>query len=198
MMPRHLVVGLIVVLVAVLVLGVYVGRMHYRAAQLPPAASDARPIEPPGAGPTEPITLYVADDAAGTIRPYSVTIPLSAGRQQRANLLVAALLAFYRESASAHAIPVASELRAVYLIDSDTAVIDLNAAFADGHRSGVLIEELSVLSLVESLSENVEGIRRVKILIDGKTRDTLAGHADLSEFYDSGSAKEAAVQMGSD
>jgi hypothetical protein len=64
------------------------------------------------------------------------------------------------------------------------AVIDTNSAFADNHRSGVLVEELTVASLVETLSANIPGITRVRILVDGKSRDTLAGHADLSDFYD--------------
>ena len=56
----------------------------------------------------------------------------------------------------------------------------INAAFADGHRSGVLAEELTVASLIQTLSANIPGIFKVKILVEGKQRDTLAGHADLS------------------
>jgi len=47
-----------------------------------------------------------------------------------------------------------------------------------------LVEELTVGSLVETLSANLPGITRVKFLVDGKERDTLAGHADLSDVYD--------------
>jgi hypothetical protein len=64
------------------------------------------------------------------------------------------------------------------------AVVDLNAAFADQHRSGILDEQLTVDSLVETLAVNVPGVSRVRILVDGKTRDTLAGHADLTDFFD--------------
>ena len=34
----------------------------------------------------------------------------------------------------------------VYLVDPGVAVIDVNSAFADTHRSGVLVEELTVAS----------------------------------------------------
>jgi hypothetical protein len=64
------------------------------------------------------------------------------------------------------------------------AVIDLNAAFADQHRSGILSEQLTVNSLVETLGVNVPGIQRVNILVEGQPRDTLAGHADLSDSFD--------------
>ncbi len=75
------------------------------------------------------------------------------------------------------------------------AVIDLNAAFANGHRSGVLVEELTVVSLVQTLSANIPGITRVKILVDGKDRDTLAGHADLSNFYDVPAVAQVVAQL---
>jgi hypothetical protein len=48
----------------------------------------------------------------------------------------------------------------------------------------VLPEELTVVSLVHTLSSNIPGITKVKILADGKERETLAGHADLTGFYD--------------
>ena len=67
---------------------------------------------------------------------------------------------------------------------SGRRVIDINGAFADEHRSGVMVEQLTVDSLVETLAVNVPGIQRVKILVDGKDRDTLAGHADLSDRFD--------------
>jgi hypothetical protein len=63
-------------------------------------------------------------------------------------------------------------------------VIDVNAAMADGHRSGILAEDLTVASLVQTIAANIPGILKVKLLVEGKQRDTLAGHADLSNFFD--------------
>jgi hypothetical protein len=56
-------------------------------------------------------------------------------------------------------------------------------AFADGQVSGVLAEELTIASIIQTLSTNIPGLARVKILVDGKERETLAGHADLSGVY---------------
>jgi spore germination protein GerM len=88
-----------------------------------------------------------------------------------------------------------SDFRDVYLVDPGLAVIDLNAAFADNHRSGVLVEELSVVSLVQTLSANIPGITRVKILVEGNERETLAGHADLSNFFDVPAVTQAVAQL---
>ena len=75
------------------------------------------------------------------------------------------------------------------------AVIDLNAALANGHRSGVLEEELTVTSLIQSLTANIPGILRVKILGEGRDRETLAGHADLSDVYDSSAVAQLVGQL---
>ena len=99
-------------------------------------------------------------------------------------LCFAPLLGLYLDKSSSHPLGNGAEIRDVYLVDPGLAVIDTNDAFADGHRSGVLVEELTVASLVETLSANISGINRVKILVGGKERETLSGHADLSGFYD--------------
>jgi hypothetical protein len=139
--------------------------------------------------------LYVAYDDAGVLRAQSARIALPAGRQQRAEELLRALLDIYLGKPSPHPLATGAEVRDVYLVEPGLAVIDTNAAFADGHRSGVLVEELTVASLVETLSAGIPGITRVKILVDGKPRDTLAGHADLSDFYDITQFNQMASQL---
>jgi hypothetical protein len=61
----------------------------------------------------------------------------------------------------------------------------------------VLAEELTVTSFVQTLTANFEGILRVKILVDGKERSTLAGHADLSGTYDVSQVSVLAKQLSS-
>jgi len=184
MIPRPLIIAVTVMLLLVLSMGIYVRRMRRRAGEVQPAAADTRPVAPPPSGPTESVTLYVADDVTGALRAQSAQIPLPSGRQQRAEGLLRALLRFYQQPNSPHPLPPTADIRSIYLIDPGAAVIDLNAAFADQHRAGILDEQLTVNSLVQTLAANVPGIQRVRILVEGKTRDTLAGHVDLSEFLD--------------
>ena len=184
MIPRHLLIGVAALLVAVVSMGIYLRHMRRRAGELESAATAPLPVAPPTSGPTETVTLYVADDASGILRPQAAQIPLPGGRQQRAEELLRALLRIYQQPGSAHPLAPLSDIRAIYLVDPGAAVIDLNAAFADQHRSGILSEQLTVNSLVETLAVNVPGIRRVTILVEGQTRDTLAGHADLSAAFD--------------
>jgi hypothetical protein len=94
------------------------------------------------------------------------------------------LLAQYLKTNSTHAIGKDSDVRQVFLMDDGTAIVDTNSAFADSHPSGVLAEELTVASIVVTLNANDPKITRVKILVNGQERETLAGHADLKRFYE--------------
>jgi hypothetical protein len=195
MIPRHLIIGVVILLAVTLGMSVYVWQMHARVDRTDVSATDTQPVAPPVSGSTEQVTLYVAYDDAGVLRPKAVRIPLPAGRQERAAEVLRALLTLYLDNFSPHPLGAGSEIRDVYLVDPGLAVIDLNAAFADSHRSGVLVEELSVVSLVQTLSANVPGITRVKILVEGQERDTLAGHADLSNFYDVPGVTQIVAQL---
>jgi len=194
MIPRHLLLGVAALLVLVVSMGIYLGQMRRRARELESPASSALPVAPPASGPTETVTLYVGDDDAGVLRAQSAKIPLPGGRQQRAEELLRALLRIYQQPGAAHPLAPAADIRSIYLVDPGAAVIDLNAAFADQHRSGILTEQLTVNSLVETLAVNVPGILRVNILVEGMKRDTLAGHADLTETFDVTAVEQSGSQ----
>ena len=195
MIPRHLIIGVAVLLAITLGMSFYVWRMRSHVDRSEVSAVNTQPVAPPVSGANEQVTLYVAYDDAGVLRPKPVRIPLPAGRQERAAEILRALLTLYLDKSSPHTLGAGSEIRDVYLVDPGLAVIDLNAAFADNHRSGVLVEELTVVSLIQTLSANIPGITRVKILVEGNERDTLAGHADLSNFYDVPAVTQAVAQL---
>jgi hypothetical protein len=195
MIPRHLMIGVTAMLALALGMSVYVWHMRGRVRQTEILPEYSHPVAAPVQGPTEQVTLYVASDDPGVLRAQAASIPLPAGRQERAQELLRALLALYLDKSSSHPLGPGSEVREVYLVDPGLAVIDVNDAFADGHRSGVLIEELTVASLVQTLAANIPGINRVKILVGGKERETLAGHADLSCTYDVSAVSQMVAEM---
>jgi len=197
MIPRHLVIAMSILLAAALGLGIYAWNMRKTVATTTPATTDTRPLAPPVSGPSERVTLYVAHDDDGTLRAQSAQIPMPSGRQQRAEELLRALLSIYLDKNSPHRLGAGADVRSVFLVDPGVAVIDVNSAFADTHRSGVLVEDLTVASLIQTVSANTPGILKVKILVDGKERDTLAGHADLSDFYDVSGVNQLAGQLQS-
>jgi len=193
--PRHLLIAIAVLLVAVLGLSIYAWHMRGTAASTPVASTDTRPLAPPIAGPTERVTLYIAHDDDGSLRAEAALIPMPSGRQQRAEELLRALLSHYLDKSSPHPLGSGADIRSVFLVDPGVAVIDVNSAFADTHRSGVMVEDLTVVSLIHTISTNTPGILKVKILVDGQERGTLAGHADLSSFYDVTAVNQLATQL---
>lgn len=195
MIPRHLMIGFAVLLAAALGLSLYAWHMRTTVAAQPVAAVDTRPLAPPIAGPTERVVLFIARDDDGTLRGESAQIPMPSGRQQRAEELVRALLLRYLDKDSLHKLGAGADIRSVYLVDPGVAVIDVNSAFADTHRSGVLVEELTVASLIQTVAVNTPNLLRVKIVVDGKERETLAGHADLSSYYDVAAVNQLATQL---
>jgi Sporulation and spore germination len=197
MIPRHFFIALSILLAAVLAMSIYAWHMRGRAAATPVASVDSRPVVPPVAGATERVTLYVAYDDIGILRAQSAQIPMPSVRQERAEEVLRALIALYLDKTSPHPLPPGSDIRSVYLVDPGLAVIDVNAALADGHRSGVLAEELTVASLIQTLSTNIPGILKAKILVEGKQRETLAGHADLSNFFDVSAVNQLTSQLQS-
>lgn len=194
MIPRHLIFAGVVMLIAVFSLGIYAGRMRGRVTHIE-TRTDTRPVVPPAAGPTESVTLYVAYDDPGILRVQRANVALPSARQQRAEEVLRALLEIYLSKNSPHPIAPGADLRAVYLVTPGIAVIDVNAAFANGHRSGILEEELTVASMIQTLTANIPDILRVKILVEGRDRETLAGHADLSDFYDADAVSQLASQL---
>ena len=78
------------------------------------------------------------------------------------------------------AIPDGAHLRQVYLLPDGTAFVDFSSEMLQ-HRGGSLGELQTIYAVVDTLTANVREIRRVGILVDGKARDTLAGHVDIAE-----------------
>jgi hypothetical protein len=195
MIPRQTLLWLVFLSLIAVAIGVLAWQMSARSTPSNSLVVDNRPVAAPVAGPRELVNLYVAYDDPGMLRSKATTVPLPAERQQRAQELLRALLTIYLAKSSPHPLAPEADIRSVYLIDPGIAVIDINSAFANGHRSGVLVEELTIASLVETLVENIPGISRVKILVEGKERETLAGHADLTNFYDVSLVGQLAAQL---
>jgi spore germination protein GerM len=183
---RRPLVIMFAILAAVAVgLGFYALHLKRKVARDEQAAIDQQTVvTPQGNGPPEAITLYVANDSDGTLGKTQVSVPMPVERSERARAVLRTLLAQYLKANSTHPIGKGSDVRQVFLMDDGTAIVDTSAAFADSHPSGILAEELTVASIVMTLNANDPKITRVKILVNGQERETLAGHADLRRFYE--------------
>lgn len=195
MIPRQFLITTTILFALTLGMSVYVWQLRRHEIATPRPPNRVEHVAPPTSGPMEQVTVYVAYDDPGELRAQSISIPIASGRQQRAEGLLQALVGIYTAKGSTHPLTAGAEIRQVFLVDPGMAVIDLNSAFVDGQVSGVLAEELTIASLVQTLATNVPALTRVKILVDGKERETLAGHVDLSGFYDVQQIAELVKQL---
>lgn len=81
-------------------------------------------------------------------------------------------------------LPEGASCRAFYLTDRGTAYVDFTVDIRDRHPGGSEAELLAIYSIVNSLVLNVDEVKKVKILIEGREADTLAGHIDLRFPFD--------------
>ena len=77
-------------------------------------------------------------------------------------------------------LPPDTRLNEVFLADQGVVYLDFSSAISDNHPGGVLPEQATIFSIVNSLTYNLEAIDRVKILVGGTEKETLAGHCLLT------------------
>jgi len=183
MISRPMQITIFLLLIGVLAGGIYMNHIEQRELRDQPRAAGT-PLAPPVAGRTEDVELMIAYDEDGVLKKEPFNLSLSQEPHTRAKQVLQALINDYAQRPSPHPLAEGANVKDVFVAEGGLFVVDLNGAFADGHRSGVMVEEMTIASMVESLAMNVPGVKRVKFLVDGKERETLAGHADLGMIYD--------------
>jgi len=123
--------------------------------------------------------------AAGEDRVTAATVELalSADPVERGKQVLHALIAD-APTAQQRTVPANTELLAFYILQDGTAVADFSEALSSESPSGIESEQLILDSISKTLESNVSTVRRLKILIHGQEAETLAGHLDLTGFFD--------------
>jgi hypothetical protein len=157
------------------------------------------PLAAPVAAPKENVRLALADDTTGRITFSEREIALPQEPTARAEALLTRLIAEYSYKNSAHPLESGPSIDDVFFVDlplnpastgsrtgnsgGQLAVVNLRGAFADHHPSGIGVETLTVNSIVGTVYANFPRVQAIRFVVDGHTRDTLAGHADLTRTY---------------
>jgi hypothetical protein len=189
-MSRNLKITLGILAVAVAIglisLGGLRGRIQ-RLAQSQTSEERARRevLAPPISTPTDVTVSVSVFWAAGPdrIAPFDVQLPLSADPVQRSRQLLHALVT-NPPTPDQRTIPADTELLGFYILSDGTGIADFSDALVSKTPSGILSEQMAVDSIARTLENNVPGLHRLKILIHGQEMDTLAGHVDLTGFFD--------------
>ena len=190
MIPRHFQITTALLLLAILLSGIYIIRLRRREEAASVQNLQGTPATPALEGKQERIRVLVAYDDDQALRWRDTDVFMPADRSLRARAALRALLAQYLQSPSPHPLGKGADIRTVYLINNDTMVVDTTPQFADAHPPGILLEEFTIASLIETLTANVPGVTKVKFLVNGQERETLAGHVDLMSFYQTSAVDE--------
>jgi germination protein M len=93
-----------------------------------------------------------------------------------------ALLATNKQTGiAAGLIPAGTKLVAPVRVDKGVATVDFSREFADNFSGGSDQEALTVNAIVHTVVSNSGGkVHSVRILVEGKTVETLGGHLDLT------------------
>jgi hypothetical protein len=191
--PRYQKILFVILLIASLAMGVLLWQLRQRAHRRLLAGQASAPTQAPEVAPAEQATLVAANDAENALIPQVRSLPLPADPGARARAVLGKLLDLYAAPDAVH--PVgggATSVAQVFLLpagksspdpNAQVAVVNLTGTFAASHPSGIETETLTVLSICGTLRANLPNVTQVRFLVDGQTRPTLAGHADLTRTY---------------
>lgn len=154
---------------------------HYFSEQFPVSASKVQstPLQPGG---REKIFLYYADPGSRYLVAEQRVIsaeddPVAKARHIFSELARGPLTKLLPT------IPLASHVRGLYIMEPQTAVVDVTLEMWQQLPGGIRTEELAIFSIVNSLVLNVEAIKQVRFLTEGTTPSHQSGHFDLNQAF---------------
>ncbi len=126
-----------------------------------------------------PVYLYFADQGGAVLVPEKRIIRAADDPVSLARKVVAALIQGPMKKTLLPTLPYRTVCRGLYITGEGVAYIDFSPEITDSHPGGSMAEQLSIYSIVNSLVMNVDEVKKVQVLINGREVETLAGHIDL-------------------
>lgn len=150
-----------------------------------PLDAETQMLEDEAAG-TREVTLYFYRPGAAapgrhfmraeTVELLDVPDPILMGRQIIGELFTA-------KEGRVRLFPQNSRLRQIYILGDGTAIVDLAVETVSGLQGGITSETAAVESISRSLIGNLEEVKRVLFLVEGKSHGTLKGHLSGEQAY---------------
>ncbi len=128
------------------------------------------------------VTLFFSDANERFLIPEKRFIPKENGPEEQAQEMVKALLAGSK-TGLVNTFPEKADLQSVKMEGGDTLLVNFGESLATNHPGGSTAEMATVYSLTNTLTVNIPAIKKVKILIGGKERESLKGHIGLKNPF---------------
>lgn len=186
-MPRHLKIGITVLVVgSVITVGLFVNIIGHVQSMVKDREVKSDPFVPPAAPlyePTDPPMMakifFPVSGGDIVLSAEEQVIFRSAELTNRIKQILQKVLEGPQSGDLLASIPKDTKVQEVFVDDSGMAYIDFSSAISSNHPGGMLNEQATVYSIVNSLTYNLPEVRQVKILIGGTEHETLAGHCLL-------------------
>lgn len=188
-MPRHVKIGMIVLGVGLAVaVGFFVdvvGRVQSlmksdkEQTEENPFKRPAQPLYAPTDPPLNVKIFFPAISGDVLLTAEDATIFKSAELGNRAKQILQKLEEGPHNGAMLPSLPKDTKVQDLFISEQGTVFIDFSNTLATNHPGGVLNEEATIYSIVDSLAYNLPEIKHVKILIGGVEKETLTGHCLL-------------------
>jgi hypothetical protein len=184
-MPRHIKIALIVLAIGFAVsLGFFVdivGRVRSMVVNEKdtaenPFTAPKTPLYKPTDPPMPVKIFFPAADGSILLSTEDSTIFKSAEVVNRAKQILEKVERGPTLGTLVPALPKDAKVDDIFVSEKGTAFIDFNSSIATNHPGGVLNEQATIYSIVNSLTYNIPEIQEVKMLISGSEKETLAGH----------------------
>ncbi|MBN1272496.1 MAG: GerMN domain-containing protein [Candidatus Aminicenantes bacterium] len=180
-MKRYAVIALLSILLVVLAFIFFRNENNGNGSTVPPPVSltEYESSEP---GETQEVTLFFLSEDDDLLHPEIRKIPANADLSGKARRIVEELIRG-PQSGLVSPFPRETRLRNFFLTDEGVAYVDFSKEFMNKHLSGSSAEIATVYSVVNTLAFNIDEIKKVFILANGKEQETLGGHVNLSRPF---------------
>lgn len=174
---NRLLIGVVVVLC--MVVGAMAAWIKVRMPLAPAEQQAGAPVSAGRVPGNEPLMVTVFVPADGMLSTGTAGVVRQPDTQTQAREALGALFVSPRSAA----VPVLRDLKLkmVYIDAAGTAYADL--ALSNSSKASAWEEFIAVYAVVNTLMQNFEEIKKVRLLLDGREAQTLAGHMDLSRAF---------------
>jgi flagellar basal body-associated protein FliL len=124
------------------------------------------------------VTLFFSDSNERFLVPEKRFIPKESEPEEQAKEMIKALVAGSK-TGLVNTFPEKAELQGVSREGDDALSVNFRESLVANHPGGSAAEMATVYSLTNTLTTNLPTIKKIRILINGKEKESLKGHIGL-------------------
>lgn len=128
------------------------------------------------------VTIYFSDQQELFLKPENRHVIKEDDHASEIKEIVKALLDGSK-TGLVNAFPTGVAVRDVKIADNDTALVNFNKSLINNYQGSSTKEMATIYSLTNSITQNVSGITKVKILVDGKEISSINGHISTRKAF---------------